>query len=286
MIKTKIIFFGTPYFVVPVLKKLYEEYEVLGVVTMPDSIQGRKKILTPTPVKAFALENSIPVINLNELTTENRQLKPDLFVVSAYGKIISQEILDIPKFGALNIHPSLLPKFRGPTPIQSAILEGEKISGVSIIKMDDKMDHGPIVSQWTYPISENDTFESLHIEMFKDAAAKIPDVIKKFVESTSDFAPQNEDEATVCEMISKESGFFDCTNPPSPKNIDLMTRAYYPWPTAWTKVRIKNNEERIMKLLPDGMIQFEGGKPMKIKDAINGYPDLKQLLEQLVPQQP
>ncbi len=280
--KPRIVFFGTPYFVVPVLKKLNEECEVLGIVTMPDSIQGRKKILTPTPVKAFGIQNNIPILNLDDL----KGIQTDLFVVAAYGKIISQEILDIPKFGSLNIHPSLLPKFRGPTPIQSAILSGEKISGVSVIKMDDKMDHGPIISQWTYPISENDTFESLHIAMFQEAAVKIVDVIKKFMETNNNFAPQNEDQATFCEMISKESGFFDSTNPPSAKEINLMTRAYYPWPTAWTKIRGKNNDERIMKLLPGGMVQFEGGKPMKIKDAINGYPDLKQLLEQLVPQQP
>lgn len=279
--KPRIIFFGTPYFVVPVLKKLYEEYEVLGIVTMPDSIQGRKKILTPTPVKAFAIENNIPILTLDDL----KRIETDLYIVAAYGKIISQEILDIPKFGSLNIHPSLLPKFRGPTPIQSAILSDEKVSGVSVIKMDDKMDHGPIISQWSYPISENDTFESLHIAMFQDAAVKIVDVIKKFIEGNNNFAPQNEDDATYCEMISKDSGFFDSTNPPPPKKISLMTRAYYPWPTAWTKIRGKNNEEKIMKLLPGGMIQFEGGKPMKIKDAINGYPDLKQLLEQLVPQQ-
>jgi methionyl-tRNA formyltransferase len=111
-------------------------------------------------------------------------------------------------------------------------------------------------------------------------------VIKKFIEGNNTLAPQNEDQATFCEMISKESGFFDSTNPPSVKEIDLMTRAYYPWPTAWTKIRVKDSEERIMKLLPGGMVQFEGGKPMKIKDAINGYPELKQLLEQLAPQQP
>jgi methionyl-tRNA formyltransferase len=274
----KIIFFGTPSFVIPVLESLVSSFEVIGVVTAPDSIQGRKKVLTPSPVKQFALEQNIPVLQPHELKTE----EADLYVVAAYGKIIPQSILDIPKNGALNIHPSLLPKYRGPSPIQTALLHGNEKTGVSIIKMDAKMDHGPIVSQWETAISPNDTFESLHNSLFQDAADRLPAIISDFINGK--ITPIQQDEAGVsfCKMITRESGYFDSTNPPSPEELDKMIRAYYPWPTAWTKVRIKNNEERIMKLLPGKRVQMEGKNVMEMKDFLNGYPELTPLLEKLL----
>ena len=274
----KVIFFGTPSFVIPVLESLVSSFEVIGVVTAPDSIQGRKKILTPSPVKQFALEQNIPVLQPHELKTE----EADLYVVAPYGKIIPQSILDIPKNGALNIHPSLLPKYRGPSPIQTALLHGNEKTGVSIIKMDAKMDHGPIVSQWETAISPNDTFESLHNSLFQDVADRLPAIISDFINGK--ITPIEQDEAGVsfCKMITRESGYFDSTNPPSPEELDKMIRAYYPWPTAWTKVRIKNNEERIMKLLQGKRVQMEGKNVMEMKDFLNGYPELTPLLEKLL----
>lgn len=281
--KLRVVFFGTPDFVLPILQILIDNFEVIGVVSAPDSIQGRKKELTPSPVKKFAIENDIPVLNLKDLKHSTND-QADLFVVAAYGKIISQEILDLPKNGAINIHPSLLPKYRGPSPIQSTLLNGDKATGISIIKMDEEMDHGPIVSQWEYPITNTDTFQSLHQTMFKDAAERLPKIIEGFVNGKISPMPQGKENVTYCKMITKETGYFESEDPPPPDVLDQMIRALYPWPTAWTRLQMANGELRIVKLLPEKMIQFEGGRPMRIKDAINGYPELKKQLERLLPQ--
>lgn len=291
----KIIFFGTPSFVIPVLQSLTNNFDVVGVITAADSIQGREKILTPSPVKQFSLENypSLPVLTPQQFNTETAsnaaramqqlsELNPDLFVVAAYGKIIPQSILEIPKNGALNIHPSLLPKYRGPSPIQTALLHGDEKTGVSIIAMDAKMDHGPIVSQWETAISPNDTFESLHNSLFQDAADRLSAIITEYMDGKSIPVEQDEAQVTFCKMITRESGYFDSSNPPSQEKLALMIRAYFPWPTAWTKIKIKNNEERIMKLLPGGRIQMEGKNVMGMKEFLNGYPELKPLLQQLL----
>lgn len=284
----KVVFFGTPSFVIPVLKSLSNSFEVIGVVTAPDSIQGRKKNLTPSPIKQFVLDNlsSIPTLTHQQFNNGAMQqlseLKPDLFVVAAYGKIIPQSILDLPKYGAINIHPSLLPKYRGPSPIQTALLNGDQTTGISIIKMDAKMDHGPIVTQWEVPISPQDTFATLYVSLFENAANRLPEIITDYLSKKITPTTQDETKATICKMITRESGYFDSSNPPSPEALDRMIRAYYPWPTAWTKVKIKNNEERIMKLLPEGRIQMEGKNIVTVKEFLNGYPELTQQLEKLL----
>lgn len=298
--KTRIVFFGTPDFVIPVLKKLIDNFTVVGVVTAPDTIQGRKKLLTSSPVKQFALQHNIPVLQPEKLRPfregstpvveiENWKLKipqADLYVVAAYGKIIPQSILEIPKNGALNIHPSLLPKYRGTSPIQATLLNGDSMSGITIIKMDEKMDHGPILAQWEIPINPTDTFSSLHHSLFKDAAEGLSGVITDFLNNKITPTAQDEAEATFCEKITRESGYFDSENPPDPQTLDRMIRAYYPWPTTWTRVKLKNGEEKIMKLFPEGKIQMEGKNIVTMKEFLNGYPELKQLLERLWPASP
>jgi len=288
-----IVFFGTPDFVLPILDTLSQHYRIVAVVTAPDTVQGRKKILTPTPVKQFALKENIPVLQPKKLTKEDWELEirnlkleiptPDLFVVAAYGKIIPKAILDIPKCGALNIHPSLLPKYRGPSPIQSALLNGDKTTGVTIIKMDEKMDHGPILMQVSIKISPTHTFENLHKMMFQKAADSIIVASEWYVQGKITPREQQHWKATYCHIVTKQDGYFDINNPPDPVTLDRMIRAYYPWPTVWTKIRIKNQESRIMKLLPGGFIQLEGGKPMKSKELLNGYPELSETIERLVP---
>src|SRR5579864_8312029 len=143
----KVVFFGTPIFVVPILKELAEYFEVVTVVTTPDQKLGRKQLLTPSPVKIYAQKHNIPIITPQQFNNETieqlRNFKPDLFVVAAYGKLIPNDLLELPTYGAINIHPSLLPKYRGPTPIQTALLNGETTTGISFIKMDEEMDHGP-----------------------------------------------------------------------------------------------------------------------------------------------
>jgi methionyl-tRNA formyltransferase len=279
----QIVFFGTPDFVIPVLEMLLKKFEVVGVVTAPDAIIGRKKLLTPSPVKTFASEHDIKTIHIPQVlnTDFEKQLQSkqaDLYVVAAYGKIIPKHILEIPRYGAINIHPSLLPKYRGPSPIQSAILNGDKSTGVTIIKMDEKMDHGPILAQKEMSLGETDTFDLLLLRMFIEAAKLLPDTIERYISGSLKSSEQNEDEATYCSILTKEDGFIDMENPPDYKTLDRMIRAYYPWPTVWTRVRIRNQEARIMKFLPEGKVQIEGGKPMSIKEFLNGYPELKETL--------
>lgn len=285
----KIVFFGTPDFVIPVAKSLAEQFDLVGVVTSPDAPVGRKKVISPSPVKAWFMDyllrhNKEGVILTPGQWTEEaavklRKLHPDLFVTAAYGKLIPKKILRIPGLNPINIHPSLLPKYRGPSPIQYALLNGDKTLGISIMQMDEELDHGPIYSQWEIPIGQNDTFESLHTKAFSDAAIKLSDIIKQIETGSIISNEQNHSKATFTQKITKEDGYFDAENPPA--NLEQMIKAYFPWPTAWTKIKIKNQESRIMKFLPDGYVQLEGKTKVKIKELLNGYPELTEIFEKL-----
>jgi methionyl-tRNA formyltransferase len=269
--KLKIIFFGTPEFIVPIAEFLEQNYQLIGVVTSPDQPVGRHQILTPTPIKEFALDKKIPVFEPEKLdfalAQDLQELEPDLFIVAAYGKIIPQEVLDVPKLGALNIHPSLLPKYRGATPIQAAILNGDSISGVSIIKMDSKMDHGPIACKIEFPISNSDTFESLSHSMFQKSLEILPEAITNLVNGQP-FSDQDPSKASFVKIIKKDDGYFDILQPPTSDQLNRMIRAYFPWPNAWTRWN-----EKSVKFLPQKMVLMEGKKPVHIKDFLNGYPD-------------
>lgn len=278
----KIVFFGTPHFVVPVLETLVKNFEVIGVVTAPDAKMGRKQILTPTHVAQYATEHHIPVFKpekiTNEITKQLADLHPDVFIVAAYGKILPQTILDIPKQGALNIHPSLLPKYRGPSPIQAAILNGETLTGVTIIKMDAEMDHGPIVAATEVLLMLDDTFETLHIRLFIEGANLLNRILPDYLAGKIIPEPQDDTKMSYCHILSRESGFFDINTPPTKDVLSRMVRAFYPWPTAWT---IWN--KKIVKFLPvkdQIFIQIEGKKAMGVKDFLNGYSQfpLKQQL--------
>ena len=192
----------------------------------------------------------------------------DLAVVAAYGQILTSEQLNTPRYGCLNVHPSLLPKYRGPSPIQKAILNSELTTGITIIKMDEEVDHGPIIFQVTLELSEADNFDILSKKMFARAAEILPKLIEKFIKGEIKPVEQNHEIATYCEKLSRESGYFDINSPPSADALHRMIRAYYPWPGVWTRW---NN--KIIKFLPDYMIQMEGKKAISLKDFLNGYPD-------------
>lgn len=266
--KLRIVFFGTPDFVIPVLHSLCQNFNVVAVVTASDQKVGRKQVLTPSYVKQYALKNNIIVINPDNL----KNLNVDLFVVAAYGKIIPQNILDIPKYGAINIHPSLLPQLRGPSPIQSAILAGDSVTGISIIKMDEKMDHGPIVYAEEFVISNIDNFQTLSTKMFERSASILPKIIPAFVAGKIKLAEQDETATSFCKIIKKEDGYFDLKNfsdsPTFFEKLNRMIRAYYPWPTAWTRWN-----DKIVKFLPGGLVQIEGKKPVKLEEFLRGYPE-------------
>jgi methionyl-tRNA formyltransferase len=277
--KLRVVFFGTPHFVLPVLETLEQNFDLVCVVSTPDAKVGRKQILTSTPVSKFGEDTNTLVLKPEKLTEETaealRKLQPDLFVVASYGKIIPQLILDVPRFGSINVHPSKLPEFRGATPIQSQLLAGVTDSAISFILVDAKMDHGPLLCQEPFTISESDTNETLHNSMFLKAAEILALLITDFVAGKIEIIAQNHDKATFCKPFTRDSGFFELENPPTPGELDRMIRAFYPWPTAWTKWK-----DKIIKFLPEKMVQPEGKIPMKWKDFLNGYKDFpnKELL--------
>lgn len=268
----RIIFFGTPEFVLPVIQTLRDNFSLVGAVTTPDVPVGRKQKLTPSPVKLALQGQALKILTPEKLTDDVakslKQLQADLFVVAAYGKIIPQNILDIPQYGALNIHPSLLPKYRGASPIQNALLGGDEVSGVSIIKMDDKMDHGPLIFTKEIRLSQQDNFDTLSKKMFSEAARVLPEVIEDFISGKVVVKEQDEQQATFTKVIKKEDGYFDINNPPTSQKLDRMIRAYYPWPAAWTRWN-----DKVVKFYPEGLIQIEGKHPVPLKDFLNGYPN-------------
>lgn len=288
----KIIFFGTPQEVVPVLENLSKHYEVVAVVTSPDKKVGRKQILTPPPVKVFAQQHNIPVLQPETLKETSHLSLPTshLYVVSAYGKIIPHNILKLPKHGAINIHPSMLPKYRGATPIQSALLNGDKESGISFMLMDEQMDHGPILHQTPFSISPTDTFGGLMQSKFAQAANLLPHIIEEYIAGKLKPQPQNETHATYTKIITKVDGYIDLDSPPTPEVFNNMVRAFYPWPTVWTKTRIKSKaakgvprqgRESRIKFLPNKTLQMEGKQPVSLKDFLNGYPELAEKIKTL-----
>lgn len=270
----KITFLGTPRFSQIILEKLIDSpYKPQQVITGEDEKTGRGQKLEASPVKKTAAEHNI------EFTTNLKKLDPktDLCILVAFGKIIPADILAIPKFGFLNVHPSLLPLYRGPSPIQSAVLDGAKETGVTIMKLDEELDHGPILAQSKVKIEDTDTHESLITKLANLGADLLIKTIPDYTDESIELKPQHHIDATWTEKIEKESGHIDPLNPPNPLNLNRMIRAFYPWPTVWTEV----NEKRI-KFLPENKIQMEGKKPMTTKEFLNGYPKYKDLIEKLL----
>ncbi len=274
----KIIFFGSKEFVIPVIEAISDEFDLLGIVTVPDQPVGRHYKLSPTAVKQYFLDSHIPIFDPVDLDQEFinnlSDLDPDLLVVAAYGMFLPDQLLKIPQFGVLNLHPSLLPKYRGPSPIQNAILNGDQETGMTYMLLDQKMDHGPIIYQTRMDILNQDNFETLGNKLFQYSATEVTNIIKEYTNGKLIAQEQNHTQATFTKLIKKEDGYFDINNPPTSEVLDRMTRAYYPWPNAWTRW---NN--KVVKFLPNQMVQMEGKKPVSLKDFLNGYPDfpIKQL---------
>lgn len=204
----------------------------------------------------------------------------DLAVVAAYGKILTKEEINSPKYGCINIHPSLLPKYRGPSPIQSAILNGDSVSGISIIKIDEEVDHGPIIYQEEMMLSKTDNFDTLSKKMFLRASEILPDLIEGFINGKVQSLEQNHEEATFCERLERNSGYFDLPTGRQEsteflEQLDRKIRAYYPWPGVWTRWNPSpsSGQAKIVKFYPEGKIQMEGKKVISMQDFLNGYPD-------------
>ncbi len=208
----RVVFIGTSEFALPSLESLSKVADIPLVITQPDRPRGRGRKLSPTPVKCKALELGIEVVspeNIQEVEEKIRDVAPDLLVVVSYGQIIPKDILDIPKVGSINIHPSLLPKYRGAAPIQRAIMNGEKITGVTIMWMNERLDAGDIFFQREIEIKEEETYGELHDRLSLISAEMIVEALKKIERGEVTRIPQNENEATYAKPISKEETLID-----------------------------------------------------------------------------
>ena len=297
----RIVFMGTPDIAVGTLNALIgSHHEVVGVFTQPDKPVGRKQILTAPPVKVCAENNNIPVFQPSTLKTDEvyealKQLNPDIIVVVAYGKILPKRILDLPKYGCINGHASILPKYRGSSPIQWCIVNGETETGVTVQLMDEGIDTGDILAIEKTSIAENETADELYDDLKDIAASLICEVLEKIENGTCVRTKQNEADATYTSMIKKEMAFIDFTK--SASEIHNLVRGFYSWPTAYfmldekrlkvykTEISGKTDASPSTVIKSDGElviacgngtsvklidIQLEGSKRMDVKQWLMG----------------
>lgn len=259
---SRIIFMGTPDFSTKVLEMLIAKEDVIAVVTQPDRPVGRKRVMTPPPVKEVALQNGIEVYQPEKISqSEDLQtlidLKPDLIVTAAFGQILPKALLDAPRLGAINVHASLLPKYRGGAPIHQAIIDGEKETGVTIMYMAPKLDAGDIISQQAIDIEENDDVGSMHDKLSFLGADLLAKTLPDIINGTNERIEQNEEEATFASNISREDERIDWSK--SAQDIYNHIRGLSPWPVAYTKLDDKN-----MKLYQAHIVEGKEGKTGEI----------------------
>ncbi len=234
--RAKVLFMGSPNFAVPILEGLLIHHHVVGVVTQPDRPAGRGLKLKPPPVKELALANSIPVFQPESLRREEAiawiaEKEPDVIVVAAFGQILPPAVLRIPPHGCLNVHASLLPRYRGAAPIPAAILNGDSETGITIILMDEGLDTGPVVARRAIPISPEDTAGSLGEKLAKLGAEILLEILPAWLEGRIQPSPQ-EGEASYAKPIRKEEGLVDWELPA--EILARKVRAFNPWPGAFT----------------------------------------------------
>jgi methionyl-tRNA formyltransferase len=301
--RLKVVFMGTPEFACPPLFELSNDpdIEIRAVVTAEDKPVGRKQVLTPPPVKVLALEKGIPVLQPAKLSGNTdfleliRKLKPDFIVVTAFGKILKKELLDIPKYGCINLHGSLLPKYRGASPVEEALLNGDKETGISFIRMTETLDAGDILLLQRLHIEPTDEAASLRKKLSFMGARLLPYLLKDIVDGMITPIPQDESKATFCRKIRKEDGLLNLGTLTA-KEVLNRIRAYSIWPqcnivVGGKRVKILEaaaDESRKLEtgkftvengallmgtkngvLLPK-RIQLEGKKPMEIQEFLRG----------------
>ncbi|OGI65124.1 methionyl-tRNA formyltransferase [Candidatus Nomurabacteria bacterium RIFCSPLOWO2_01_FULL_39_18] len=261
MPKINFAFFGGEPLSVPTLRKLHENGFVPAlVISNPDKPRGRNLEITPPPTALWAKQQNIQLIQPEKLSKGEIQGDFDFFVVVSYGKIIPKEILDLPKYGAINIHPSLLPRYRGPSPIVSTILNGDKETGVTVIKIDEEMDHGPILAQEKIPLSGNESLQDLEKSLAKLGGELLVKIIPEFIAGKIKPKEQDHSAAICVKKITKADGEIDPRGDPV-KNWRKF-RAYAPWPRTFffkngkriivTDAVFENNQFIIKKVLPEG----------------------------------
>jgi methionyl-tRNA formyltransferase len=258
----KIVFMGTPEFAVPSLKALIESGdEVVAVVTQPDKPRGRGLEVTPPPVKILAQKYGIPVLQPQKIKTEEflkqlEELRPDIICVVAYGKILPKGILELPRYGCINVHASLLPKYRGAAPINWAIIRGEKVTGITTMKMDEGMDTGDILLQREVPIEDEDTAETLSHKLSLTGAEVLIETLNLLKEGKLKPIPQNHSQATYAPMLKKEDGEIDWGK--TAEEIKNLVRGTLPWPGAYTFL-----DNKILKVYKVRVVEGQG-KPGEV----------------------
>lgn len=242
----RVIFMGTPDFAVPSLEALLTKHEVVLVVTQPDKPKGRGKKMVPTPVKACALEHGIPVLQPEkvkepEFVERLRSYEPDLIAVTAFGQILSEPILEMPKYGCINVHGSLLPKYRGAAPMQWSIIDGEKVTGITTMYMAKGLDSGDMLLKAEVEITDEDTFATIHDKMAVTGANLLLDTLDQLEAGTLERIPQDHDAATYAPMITKETGHIDWSK--NRQDIINLIRGLNPVPAAYSIY-----EEEVLKI--------------------------------------
>ena len=233
---TRIVFMGSPDFALPTLKALAENYEILGVVTQPDRASGRGREIKPPPVKLLAQELKLPIIQPDKLRQPEameqlRLWNPELIVVAAFGQILRKDVLELPAYGCINVHASLLPRWRGAAPINAAILHGDEVTGVTIMNMDAGLDTGPMLAQRSIRIAPDDTAGSLFEKLSHLGADLLIETLPGYLAGKIQPVPQPEEGMTYAPMLKKEAGQLDFTQPAG--ELERRVRAFNPWPGAF-----------------------------------------------------
>ncbi len=297
----KIVFFGTSNVALPVLETLYRHHDVAAVITSPDAASGRKQTLVESPVSVLAKEMDIELLKPEKVKgnadflAQLQRLRADIFVVVSYGKILPLEVINLPPHKTLNVHFSLLPKYRGASPIQYALLNGESQTGTSIFVLDEKMDTGPIVAQKAVAVEADDNFVTLSQRLAYLSAQLLLDILPKYVSGEAVPVPQDEALSSYTKIINKADGQVDWQK--SAFEIYNQFRAFYPWPGVWTlwngkKMKILDCEAKKAEPgLPLGvagtdgwvgcggnsvlrlkLVQLEGKSQVGMAAFLNGYP--------------
>jgi methionyl-tRNA formyltransferase len=259
------VFMGSPEFAVPSLRSVAERHQVLAVVTQPDRPRGRGRALAPPAVKVAARELGLTVLQFEKLRRRSvrqqlTELGADLFVVAAYGKILSAKMLAVPPMGCVNVHASLLPKYRGAAPIQWAVIRGEKQSGITIMQMDEGMDTGPMYLQQAIDLEPGETGGSLHDRLAPLGAELLIRTLEGIAAGALEPTPQQHDRASMAPMLSKEHGQLDLSLPG--RQVDCWIRGLDPWPGAYTLL-----DGKPLKLFASSLLEGYEGHPGEVLGA-------------------
>ncbi len=245
---------GTPEFAVTILEALLDQdfLNIVAIVAQPDKPVGRKKLSTPPPTKILAQSKNVDVwqplkLRDPEIIEKFKKAKPDLIIVAAYGKLILEDIINLPKYKTVNIHPSLLPKWRGPSPIQYAILNNEKKTGVSIMLIDKEMDHGPILYFEEIEILPNETTPILSKKLAKLSAQILPKILEQWISGKIKSKEQDHSKATFSKLLKKEDGHIDWSK--SAADLEQQIKAFQPWPGSYTFWQQKNGSKLRIEIL-------------------------------------